>query len=212
MFCSACGTEGQGRFCHTCGAELTGAAGSIRICSENANELLEERNKEKEKARGSIMTSATMISAIVMVAPYLIALLEGKKLSRVEGPPLWMVLTALAIFTAALIFVIVQAKKTREEYQKYKQYCLSETLVAEEKQIYGSTATEAFSLSYDQIASVEYTPELSAGTGAAIRLNGVLTITEVASGGWIQAKRHTFYSFKNGKELQAIINRQLHKG
>lgn len=229
MYCSNCGANVKGRFCSKCGAKVEeqtnseqhrtppvetvvnmenesniGVKSNIVIRSENCTQLVEENKKASDKSSNSILTAAGVIGIIIMFSPYLFAVLDDKKLSQAEGLPLPIVFLILAMIIVAWIAVSKQTKAARELYNKYKEYCSTEVLVADERKIFGSTSKGEVTLTYEQIESVGFSPNVwSPSERKAVFPNDIFTVRDIAGNEFV------FYSFSNCKELKTVIDMQL---
>lgn len=180
--------------------------GTIIIRSENCNELLDERKRASDKALEIGRISVSLVVGGVFFLPYLIAHLEDKELSQVEGvsPPVALLL--IVAWIVVLVLAYKEGRREQELHNKYKQYCSTEVLVASDNKIYGSTTKGALELSYNQIESVRFAPNVWSPTKKTpIVPNDIFAVRDIAGNDFI------FYSFKNCKELKAVIDMQIRR-
>lgn len=229
MYCVKCGTKIKGQFCSNCGAKVEeqvkngqrefnppkktiysktnaiyGTNPNILVRSENCTQLVEETKKANEKGANSFLATASVIGMIIMFSPYLFAVLDGKKMTQAEGLPLPIVFLVLAMILIAWVAFSLHTKALREIYNKYKEYCSTEVLLAGAHKIYGSTMESEFELNYTQIESVRFSPKASASSeGKQIISNDIFTIKDVAGNEFV------FYSLSNCKELKTVIDMQM---
>lgn len=224
MYCSNCGAEVKGNFCSKCGAKVeiesegtnqenvqsqpikrtSTSNDAILIRSENCTSMIEENKKASDKGVNSYLTTAGVIGILLMFSPYLIAVLDDKKLSQAEGLPLPIVFLILIMIIVAWVAGTKQMKSARELYNKYKEYCSTEVLVVDETKIYGSTTKGAITLNYEQIDSVRFSPNVwSPSEKKPIVQNDIFTVRDVVGNEFV------FYSFSNCKDLKTIIDMQI---
>ena len=224
MYCSNCGAEVKGNFCSKCGAKLEDGVDrnnqeisqpqlvkrknnlndAILIRSENCTSIIEENKKTSEKGVNSFLTATGVIGILVIFLPYIIAALEDKKMSQAEELPLPVVILVLAMLIISWVVGTKQMKTTRELYNKYKEYCSTEVLVVDEAKIYGSTTKGAITLTYEQIESVRFSPNVwSPQDRKPIVQNDIFTVRDIVGNEFI------FYSFSNCKDLKTVIDMQM---
>lgn len=179
---------------------------AILIKSENCNELVEKKKTERSKELGKMLFLASLSVLLILSCPYLIAILEDKNLSRVDGLPFPVTVILFIILVVIIALVFKASKKFEDYYTQYKEYCSTEVLIVDEKKIYGSTINGDFTLYYTQIYGVDFAPNVSPETEKAqIVPNDIFTVKDIAG------NTFTFYSFKNCKDLKAIIDMQLRR-
>ena len=226
MFCSNCGAEVKGNFYSKCGTKIevvvenektestnnevqpirksSASKDKILIRSENCTSLIEENKKSSDKGVNSYLTTAGVIGILVMFSPYLIAALEDKKMSQAESVPLPIVILILAMIIIVWIAGTKQLKSARELYNKYKEYCSTEVLIVDEAKIYGSTTKGTITLTYEQIESVRFSPNVWSPTERKpIVQNDIFTVRDVVGNEFV------FYSFSNCKDLKTVIDMQI---
>ena len=182
----------------------TGGNPNILIRSENCTAFVEERKKASDKSANSILTTAGVFGIIVMFSPAIFAFLEDKKLSQVDSVPLPVLFIMVGILIAVWVRVTKTGKKFNEVYNQYKQYCSTEVLIIEDTKIYGSTSKGSISLTYNQIESVEFSPNVySPEKKTPIIPNDIFTVRDIVG------NEFTFYSFKNCKDLKVVIDTKI---
>lgn len=221
MYCSNCGAEAKGNFCSRCGSKIeelvksnqcnilqktegVDSKPSIIIRSENCTDLVEERKKATEKTISQTLCAISVGAVLFMCSPAIYALIENKKLSQVDALPLPVILITMAILVSVCLLFSRLGKKFAEVYNKYKQYCATEVLIVEETKIYGSTSRGSLTLTYEQIGSVSFSPNVySPGDKTPVIPNDIFTVRDIVGNVF------TFYSFKNCKDLKVVIDAKL---
>lgn len=229
MYCSNCGAEVKGKFCSKCGTKVeeqvknehspispvdncakaeptvnTGTKPNILIRSENCTDLVEERKKANDKGLNQILGSISFVVILVMFSPAIIAFLEDKKLSQVDSVPLPVVFIMMGILIAVWVLITKAGKKFNEVYNQYKQYCSTEVLIVEDTKIYGSTSKGSITLTYNQIGSVGFSPNVySPEKKTPVIPNDIFTVRDIVG------NEFTFYSFKNCKDLKVVIDTKI---
>lgn len=221
MFCSNCGAEAKGNFCSKCGAKIEEPQESaqysktqtndsierktgIIIRSENCTDLLEERKKANDRGMSQILGSISVGALLFLASPAIYALLEDKKLSQVDSLPLPVTLITMGIVVVICFLMSKAGKEFNKVYMKYKGYCSTEVLIVEETKIYGSTSKGALTLTFNQIESVRYSSNsYSPENKNPVISNDIFIVRDVVG------NEFTFYSFKNCKDLKAVIDAKL---
>lgn len=229
MYCIKCGAEVKGSFCSNCGTKvaeqtqndqlktnpveqafITNSEANQRVNpnilvrSENCSRLVEETKKATDKEANSILNTAGVLGLILLISPYLFAVLDGKKISQAKGLPGALVLLILIMIVVAMVVGIKQRMACRDICNKYNEYCSKELLVADEYKIYGSTTKGEIILDYDQIESVRFSPNVwSQSERKPLFSNDVFTVRDIAGNELV------FYSFINCKELKIVIDMQM---
>ncbi|MBR3870548.1 MAG: zinc ribbon domain-containing protein [Clostridia bacterium] len=232
MYCVRCGAEIKGRYCSNCGTKVEEEKKSdqqqlntsenvmknevkdnqetktnILVRSKNCTQLVEETKKANDKGSTSYLTTVSIIGIIAMFLPYLFAAMDGKKMAYAKGLPLPMVILIMVMLFIAWMFFSKQTKIFRELYDKYREYCSTEVLVADEYKIYGSTTKGEIKLSYDQIESVKFSPNRwQESERKPIIPNDIFTVRDIAGNEFV------FYSFSNCNELKTVIDMQMRSG
>jgi len=112
----------------------------------------------------------------------------------------------LIAFGLCVLSSYLQYRKMKAEYQKYKDYCDTEVLFADNEKIYGSTTSGSLQLRYDQIASAEVRMKSNTTKKAEAFLNSIVEIEDIVG------NTYDFYSFGNCKELKAVIDNKRSGG
>lgn len=176
---------------------------SILIKSEDCTQQLEEWKKMHEKVLNQLLLCVGLFGLIILFGPYIIAFLEDKKISQVDGyPPLVYVVLGIAIVLVT-VFVYKEIAKVRSEYMVYKQFCAVEFLAADSNKIYGATTKGSYSLNYNQINSVRYVPGARSDMRTPRYPNDILVVKDIAG------NEFKFYSFRNCKDIKAVIDMRI---
>lgn len=225
MFCRECGSqlEENACFCSKCGAKIEAECESAKdekvqtqpfnkpgnrndeiiIKSENCITMLEEAKKAIARELNSLLLVVTGIGFLLVFGPYLVAVLEDKKLSQVGSPSLSLLLVTIVMFIAAFAYVSKLNKVFAELYSKYKGYCSVETLIVDKSKIYGVTTKGTLHLSYRQIESVRFRSNAWEKQIQRFFSSEIFTINDIAGNEFV------FYSFNNCKDLKAIVEQQM---
>ncbi len=225
MFCSNCGAEVFGSYCANCGAKTE----SPKFASENRAQQTAHLNSAKtqpnpiillksinceatlneseKKATKSLTLVSNVTSAcmfILIFFPYIMGLLDGRKLKYIEPWPIPVMLLIFALSLVFFYYTVKQQKKVKGIANKYLNYCSKETLIVDEQKIYGSTSQSSIDLTYSQIQNISFsthTPD--SNNFIADPLCDILTIHDTSG------RQYIFYSFANCKELKSVIDMQL---
>lgn len=221
MYCSNCGAEAKGNFCSRCGTKIEAPAESnqynkkqpnddidrkpnIIIRSENCTDLLEERKKANDRGMSQILGSISVGALLFLSSPAIYALLEDKKLSQVDSLPLPVTLITMGIVVVICFLMSKAGKEFNKVYMKYKGYCSTEVLIVDEIKIYGSTSKGALTLTFNQIDSVRYTPNINSPENKnPVIPNDILIVRDIVG------NEFSFFSFKNCKDIKVVIDAKI---
>jgi len=176
---------------------------AIQVRSQSCDSKLEKARASNSRVISSLLILSTLPFFFIYILPYLSAIVKDEPLEYVETPSFGVLLFCTAVIVAAIIAAKKLSEKANESFDFLHKNCSLETLIVDSEKIYGSTATETFSLPYNMISGVRFRP----GSRDDYRLsdfeNDVLEILDLS------LKVYRFYSFSNCKELCTVINMNL---
>ncbi len=172
--------------------------------SVDCSKMIDEFEQANQKVTNSVHRCVMGISLFIMLMNYIIGLLEGKELSRIDPPSIWQALIAVGLISFDLYALNIRSKKTAPIITKYKQFCSTESLVLDNEKIYGSTTEGSIRLNYEQIGGVSITSTTCDFDNVTIG-NDVLEIRDIVGNVF------AFYSFSNCREIKNIIDMQINR-
>lgn len=169
------------------------------------SKIIDDAEKAVHKLLFYVWGIGAICSLLFANANVIVGLLDGKKLSQIESPPLWQLLLGMGAMVICIFSGYTLLKKSGPVIAKYRKYCAAESLVLGSEKINGSTVTGSIQLTYEQISKVIITSttyNLNNGTIG----NDILEIVDIVGNVF------SFHSFSNCRELKNIIDMQINKG
>ena len=208
--CRNCGSSlnPEDRFCAQCGTvnqySIMKREPIQKIRSESCIEKIEKKEKELANFKNMILIFFSGMAILLTAYPYIVAILNDENLDYVDPTPLPILFVAGGIIIFAVVINYILSKRHKPHFDRYKNYCATETLVVDSEKIYGTTMKGKIQLYYNQIKLTKITL-LSYDYDEEDTYNDVLVIEDIVG------NRFEFFSFKNCKDLKVIIDMEMQR-